>query len=44
MDVQRTGGADGSASVGYAVIGGTAVDNVDFSLPPGPLVLRRSTD
>lgn len=38
LDVQRTGGADGSVSVAYAIIGGTAVNNVDYSLPPGPLL------
>ena len=37
LDVQRTGGADGSVSVSYAVIGGTAVNNTDYTLAPGPL-------
>ncbi len=37
LNVQRTGGADGSVSVSYAVIGGTASNGTDYTLAPGPL-------
>ena len=37
IEVQRTGGSDGAASVAYAVTGGTAVDGPDYQTVSGVL-------